>query len=149
MSTLKIVRESSPGRLSSSVTRISWKMHFYFPKKSHSCTAYLAFWSSICCPEYIFLLGSWSTLPERVPSSLFAFRTFSMKEWLWCNHHIIIDYWKKVKLSESSPPLQKGQPPSRSPEREQSSVVCPTSWTTLSRALRIENTHCFDQTKRE
>ena len=46
---------------------------------SERATAYLAFWSSICCPEYIFLLGSWSTLPERVPSSLFAFRTLSMK----------------------------------------------------------------------
>ena len=50
---------------------------------SERATAYLAFWSSICCPEYIFLLGSWSTLPERVPSSLFAFRTWSMKEWLF------------------------------------------------------------------
>ena len=38
--------------------------------------SYLAFWSSICWPEYIFLLGSWSTLPERVPSNLFAFLTW-------------------------------------------------------------------------
>ena len=67
------------------------KVHFYFLRRA---TAYLAFWSSICCPEYIFLLGSWSTLPERVPSSLFAFRTLLMKEWLWCNHHIIFDFWK-------------------------------------------------------
>ena len=37
---------------------------------------YLAFWSSICWPEYIFLLGSWSTLAESVPSNLFAFLTF-------------------------------------------------------------------------
>ena len=99
---------------------------------SERATAYLAFWSSICCPEYIFLLGSWSTLPERVPSSLFAFRTLSMKEWLF------IWLEKKRCLTrncESSPLLQRGQPPSRSPEREQSSVVCPASWTTLSRAL--------------
>ena len=104
------------------------KVHFYFLRRA---TAYLAFWSSICCPEYIFLLGSWSTLPERVPSSLFAFRTLSMKEWLF----IWFENKGVDKESESSPLLQRGRPPSQSPEREQSSLVCPASWTTLSRAL--------------
>ena len=61
------------------------------------------------------------------------------------------NYWlfrKKVKSSESSPLLQRGQPPFQSPEREQSFAVCPASWTTLSRAWRIENTHFFDQRDR-